>query len=170
MVKMNLSSMNTVNWLLFGFWNVWMVQGTTLSPLISSYETWSRASTPYYVDSNVTIEAHGSVDIENGVEIIFNGDYVITIRGYLDACYDSDTSNYTLRGLPSIANSSNYTSFHSVNQSRMGVFYFEDSDSFGAFCNVLFERLYYGIKRDESFGFTPVMIIVNLMMFIIVSN
>ena len=145
-VNMNLFIVNAVIWLLFGCWNAWIVHGTTLSPLIISDETWTLASSPYYVDSNVIIQTNITVNIENGVEIIFNDNYQITMRGYLNACYDIDTSGYTSRGL---ADPSNYTSFHSFNESRLGSLYFEERNSYAAFCNVVFEKLNRPIEKYD---------------------
>ena len=108
--------------------------------------TLTRADSPYYVINNVVIKDNATLNIENGVEIIFLDNYAITSRGTINGCYDVDTSGYTSRGL---ADSSNYTYFHSYNDSRMGTIYFEERSGTGAFCNVLFERLNRAIEKYD---------------------
>ena len=48
---------------------------------------------PYIINRNGTLNS--SVHIENGVSIIFDGDYQLTINGNVDAgCFEYDTTEY----------------------------------------------------------------------------
>eukprot|EP01084_Bolivina_argentea_P086209 155826_1 len=62
--------------------------------------TFLASALPYYVNKNVTFTATSDVSIENGVEIIFGGDYYIEINGNINCgCNEINTTNNNERGL-----------------------------------------------------------------------
>ena len=112
--------------------------------------TLEESESPYYVTSNVVIQKNATVNVENGVEIIFVGDYEITVRGHLNACYDVDTSDDNSRGLYLVTT----TQIYSNGTSQMGQLRFDYDNggglTKGSFCNVLFEQLYTAILLDSE--------------------
>ena len=109
--------------------------------------TLKKNKSPYYVTSNVVIQSNATVNIENGVEIIFVGDYTITVRGTIDGCYDADTSGTDTRGLYLVTN----TYIHSNDSTQRGGFYFDYDDHYptGYFCNTLFETMTTVFELDD---------------------
>jgi hypothetical protein len=51
----------------------------TVPAVIATDTTWTKANSPYYVDSNVAIQSGVTVTIEPGVRVIFNNKYYIFV-------------------------------------------------------------------------------------------
>ena len=58
---------------------------TYVSGIISSNTTWTAADSPYIVTGNILVEEGVTLIIEPGVEIKFDGDYYIMVKGTLKA-------------------------------------------------------------------------------------
>ncbi|MBN1450237.1 MAG: hypothetical protein JW963_04405, partial [Anaerolineales bacterium] len=58
--------------------------------------TWYQANSPYYIAGSITIPASDTLVIEPGVEVEFQGDYSLTVNGYLEAIgTEADSIHFT---------------------------------------------------------------------------
>eukprot|EP01084_Bolivina_argentea_P080593 145972_1 len=113
-----------------------IANGTKLDSLYYVNTTLFVNEGPYEVESDVIISQDATLKIENGVEIIFEGDSSIIVRGsIIVGCNDIDTFSNNHRGL---INNTLYTYIHGTNNN--GYFTFE-YDTYGEFCNVLFDEM-----------------------------
>eukprot|EP01084_Bolivina_argentea_P081734 147980_1 len=111
---------------------------TILTDPISTNTTLTLSGSPYTIVSSITVNSDVLLQIENGVEIIFMGDYTLNIYGsIIYGCNDIDTSLYSSRGLVSDPKG-HIHSDTSLNAQQVVVRIYENA--FGSFfCNVLFE-------------------------------
>ncbi len=58
---------------------------TNVSGLISANTTWTKANSPYIVKGDIAIDTNASVTIEPGVEVRFDGNYIIYVWGKIIA-------------------------------------------------------------------------------------
>ena len=118
--------------------NLEIAIGTDLNSSYNESVILTRAQSPYYVQSDIFIKSNVTIDIENGVDIIFNGDYTINNHGFINACYDIDTSISNNHGLYNSNDKTHIFSFQPSQQ--LGTINF-NSEGYGSFCNVLFESM-----------------------------
>lgn len=58
--------------------------------------TWYQANSPYYITGNITIPSGDTLTIEPGVEVSFQGNYSLTVNGYLEALgTEADSIHFT---------------------------------------------------------------------------
>ena len=64
---------------------IWTAFADTHIPAGNVYGTWTSAGSPYLIDGEITIPTDSTLTIQPGVDIIFQGQYGLTIHGYLYA-------------------------------------------------------------------------------------
>eukprot|EP01084_Bolivina_argentea_P132773 234307_1 len=125
--------------------SVGAVLSTNLETVYAVNTTLSTTNNPYYVNNDVTITEGTIFTVENGVQIIFNGNYFINIRGKIIVGCNSfgiDTYSSNYRGL-------RYNTKTTISGTMMGGFVFSSiTDSDGEFCNVLFDGFDSLLKYD----------------------
>jgi len=72
-------------------------QGTTISGNVSG--TWTTSGSPYYVRGNITVPAFMQLTINPGVQVIFRGNYNLTVRGILMAQGTNNTNCITFTAI-----------------------------------------------------------------------
>ena len=99
----------------------------------------NQTFSPYYVYQTGALTTN--VYIENGVSIIFNGSYELTIIGDIDVgCFQYNTTKNNNQGL---ANSSSFTSISGIDE---GFGTLSLRSNLAKFCNVKFENMNNSIK------------------------
>ena len=134
----------------------WFASCSILNASYSHNFVFTVSNSPYFIEQNVMFESNADVIIENGVEIIFNGNYYIEIFGNINCgCNDSTTASTTAkRGL---SNTTRYTYIHNnkvVCQGWHGLFHLgwisisntNNTSTQVKFCNTKFDNNYIGIK------------------------
>ncbi|MCM1990606.1 NosD domain-containing protein [Oceanirhabdus seepicola] len=64
---------------------VYAYEATEVSELISKSTTWSKKYSPYIVEGNVLVDEGATLKIQPGVEVIFDGNYYLDIKGKIIA-------------------------------------------------------------------------------------
>eukprot|EP01083_Nonionella_stella_P203193 741631_1 len=101
----------------------------------------TQAESPYYFNQNVMFNRN--VTINEGVEIIFNGDYQMEVRGHLNACTNPSVVDPSIRGLTSISTAISF----SGSTGRIGSLYLTVGDgATGKICNTKFSSLQYALS------------------------
>ena len=59
------------------------IAGTPVSGPIDTNTTWTKPMSPVWVDGNLTVSENVSLQVEAGVEVLFNGPYVLLVNGRL---------------------------------------------------------------------------------------
>eukprot|EP01084_Bolivina_argentea_P313874 543606_1 len=127
-----------------------ITDGTKMNSLYIFDTTLTVSGNPYYVINDISTLSTITFKMENGVEIIFLGNYKINIFGVINVgCYEYDTSSIT--SINGLSNSNNYTYIHgATGQSRIGGINIDLTNSknaYGKFCNVLFKNLDYAVAE-----------------------
>eukprot|EP01084_Bolivina_argentea_P148767 260026_1 len=118
------------------------VNGTILNHAYGENTTLSVSKSPYYIIYNVVIESDITLVIENGVELVFMGDYSLVIYGHINyGCNNIDTSVYSTVGL--ISEPKGYVRSY-LNDRNGTIEVWQD----GVFCNVLFEGLNRALNAE----------------------
>eukprot|EP01083_Nonionella_stella_P022786 63008_1 len=148
-------------WLVYtsAFWFAYLCSAEELSSIYQSNTTLSLGSSPYEVTSDVVIESDVTITAENGVEIIFQGSYTITVEGTFDFC-GIDTTNYNQRGLYDNT-THGYIHTNSTYPRWSKIAFKRSSNAYGRFCNVLFEHLLYAINTEWGGSIAPVVEVDN---------
>eukprot|EP01084_Bolivina_argentea_P006410 12156_1 len=97
---------------------------------------------PILVISNVIIENTSTLFIENGVEIIFQDHWTITIKGNIDCgCYTYNTLSIT--NTKGLSNVEIFTYIHGLNNTKTGKIFIEHSinSTTTRFCNTIFSNM-----------------------------
>lgn len=109
---------------------------TNVSGAYFSNTNWSKAGSPYYVTGDVQVPAGVTLSIEPGVQINFNGDYQILVKGYLMA-------NGT-KSLPIVLSSGSVTG-------KAMILFRSTNLSISQMCNLQFTGPKYALQlEDES--------------------
>ena len=75
---------------------------TIISGLISNNTTWTVYNSPYIISGNTVLMSGFELEIQNGVEVLFDGNYSINIYGRL-TCNGTENNNIKF------SRTSNYT-------------------------------------------------------------
>ena len=85
--------------------NIIPLYAVNFSGTIDGDSTWTKSNSPYYITGDVTISDQGSLLIEPGVEVLFNGNYSFTNEGLFRAIGVQNDSIYFR---PAIGNSNGW--------------------------------------------------------------
>ena len=119
---------------------------TILNNIYIRDTTLSKEYNPYYVNEDVTFNLDTTLSIEPGVEIIFNGDYELNVRGVLNACPDSTmTSRILTRGVYNASTAITFTS--SPNHTQVG---YISLGTKSVFCNVYFRDMHHATSYGDE--------------------
>eukprot|EP01084_Bolivina_argentea_P085030 153716_1 len=123
---------------------------------ISTNTNLTVTNSPYTVTQDIFISENIILTIENGVEIIFENDYYLNIRGsIIVGCNEEDTSLITSYGL---SNNNNYTYFHSqLYNDKGGIIFESKTNAYGMICNAKFEGLNTVLRTTDN-GFSTLSI------------
>lgn len=142
--------------------SLYFVNATILNATYPADSLLTVSESPYYVTQNIEINPGITLNVENGVEIIFHGDFRVLCHNCIlnIGCstipngIDSSTDNS--RGLSSSATYS-YIHSNTSNANREGYIRVKGDDGVLTICNTKFEKLSYGIYLESSYMLTPIL-------------
>lgn len=128
--------------------------GTVVTGLISTNATWNSKNGPYIVKGNILVEQGVTLTIEEGTEVIFDGDYYIQVNGNLNANgtaqdYIRFTSNGNNSGKIMLNSNSNVLNFCSMSNMVWGI-YFCDNSSYNKIYNCTIINNIFGLYVNYS--------------------
>ncbi|RMH72763.1 MAG: right-handed parallel beta-helix repeat-containing protein, partial [Gemmatimonadetes bacterium] len=153
-----------------GFWMVLVIllggtSGTFAQTQINSHitesTTWTLSGSPYILMTNIQVQSGATLTVDPGVEILFNGNYYLDIRGVLDVngtedqpvLFSGNGSNYwqyvQFYGAESSASTVDYATFERGGRSGYGNVYAYQSSP--TFTNCTFQdSYYYGLYFNQN--------------------
>eukprot|EP01083_Nonionella_stella_P136937 416809_1 len=155
------------------------VSGTILKSVYKQNTTLDVLNSPYYVTHDIAVAENVIVNVENGVEIVFLGDYVWAVYGVINmGCNLFNNSGYntaiTDDNHIGLYNDTQSTYIHSDDLSHKGRFYFYVTGGEGAvygidvnqgqgyFCNCLFDGLFNAVDVEQELSSDLEPIIVTM--------
>lgn len=131
--------MKTKLLIFFLFTAVFAIAQTNVSGAYFSNTNWSKAGSPYNVTGDVQVPAGVTLSIEPGVQINFNGDYQILVKGYLMA-------NGT-KSLPIVLSSGSVTG-------KAMILFRSTNLSISQMCNLQFTGPKYALQLEDESEFS----------------